>query len=132
MNGQTKPIIVVICVSITGTSQASDYYKIVENFFQGCDARRFIKVSDGTYLAAQDACYPAILQIIAYCNRSKDVPGQPTARLMIAELSECPVVLSPDHQDAQSLVREMGRQVRLTKFPPPAPQPPNKPIQPPA
>jgi len=101
---------------------------MVDNQFQGCDPQHFVKLGNGMYLANQDACYPAILELVDYCNQAKDVPGQPSARLMIAELSEFPISLSPAHQDAQALALKMGRQVKLTKFPTPAQPAPNRPV----
>ena len=127
MNDERKPSLAVVSVSVTGTTQPDDWYRMIENQFLGCEGH-FVKLADGVFLVKQDECYPAIIKVIDYCNQSRNVPGQPTARLMISELSDSPTILSPEHQDAQALAQETGRQVRLTKFPPPAQPVPNRPV----
>jgi len=128
MNVPPNPSFLIVCVAIVGSAQPDAYYAMVERQFQGCDPRHFKKLNEGVYLVNQDTCYPAILRVIDYCGQSKNAPGQPNARLMIAELSESPIILSPEYQDVHALVKEMGRQVRLTKFPLPAQPMPNRPV----
>ena len=130
MNGEAKPGLLIVSVSVVGSAQPEAYYEMLDQQFQGCDRRHFVKLKQGVYLVNEDSGYPAILQIISYCNKSRDIPGQPNARLMVAELSESPIILSPEYQDVQSLIREMGRRVRSTRFPSPEQQLPIRPVQP--
>jgi len=126
MNEEKRPSIVVVSISITGAVHSLDFLQHAEHQFQGCDPRHLVKLSDGVFLVNQDECYPALIKLIDYCNQSKDVPGHPNARLMIAELSESPIVLSPQYQDAIKTMTEMGLRVRYTRFP--AQSIPNRPV----
>lgn len=128
MSGENKPSLVVVCVAVTGTPHPGDYFRMVEDKFREFNPNDYAKLGSGIYLANQDACYPAILNIIDYCNQAKNIPGEVNLRLLIAELAESAVVLLPGCPNVQALLARTGRSVRLTKFPPPAPQPQNKPV----
>jgi hypothetical protein len=115
--GQERRL-VIICITVTGTAQVRDYLQYAQAKFQGCSNENFVQVDDNMFLVDLDACYPAVIKLIEYCNQSSSVRGQPAARLLIAELSGSPLTLSPDHQGVLELAQKMGLQVRLTKFPP--------------
>jgi len=91
------------------------YFSELERQFAGCKPSEFIGLGNGTFLVDQDECYPSILKIIQYCNQTRDGRDGPRLSLMIAELSEVAVTLSPQHEKVQSWLNQKGYCVRMTK-----------------
>ncbi len=123
MSDENKSRLAIVCVTVTNTRDIGAFLLQAERQFQGCSEEHFAKMDDNIFLVDLDACYPAVLKVIDYCNQSNQGPGYPTVRVLISELSGSPLILSPEHQAALGLATRMGHRVRLTKFPPPAQEP---------
>jgi len=85
----------------------------------------FFKLGQGAYLLDENACYPAIIQMMNLCN------GQQLPHV-IFPLSDSPLSMSPSYQGSPELLKflkEADKRFRLTGFPPP--QPRNKLVPPP-
>ena len=76
--------------------------------FDQCEAH-CIKLGAGVILAEEDACYPAILNLVQQCQK-----GQ--APFLIVPLGKRPITLSPDYQGLQEWLADKGQGLRLTGF----------------
>jgi len=69
-----------------------------------------LRLSKFLFLVDQDSCFGEIVKLIAYCNSNG-------VRLLISEVGESPVLLSPTHQAAKAFLEERRHRVRMTKRP---------------
>jgi hypothetical protein len=114
MSNENKgPSLVLICIAVPASTTKYDGFSAesvlqdAENQLRGFE-KHFVKLGNYVVLADQDECFPAIINLVDYCN-------QRLLSVIVAELSEGSAILSPEHRDAIKFLKEKGRRVRLAK-----------------
>jgi hypothetical protein len=81
--------------------------KLVEEFLKHTPPGRALPLQHGVFLCDLDACYPAILTLIQEAKTY-------AACVVVTEIGDSPVLMSPDYPDAVAFLQSMGRRVQLT------------------
>jgi hypothetical protein len=107
-----KPPVAIVHVGpskrIAGTS--SEFLiimKLVEEFLKQTPAGKAQQLQHGVFVCELDACYPAILALIEEAKTY-------AACVLVTEVGDSPVLLSPDYQEAAGFLQAMGHRVQLT------------------
>jgi hypothetical protein len=81
--------------------------KLIEGFARIAPAGRAQQLQHGVFLCDLDACFPAIMALIQEAQTY-------AACVLVAEIGEAPVMLSPDYKEAAAFLQKMGRRVQMT------------------
>jgi len=88
-----------------------------ERLFDRCK-EGFVKVGSGVFLADENACHPAILDVIATCRKDR-------IDCLIVPIADYPITLGTLNPVLTRAVSALTKNFRLSQFPPQEPQ--NKP-----
>jgi hypothetical protein len=80
----------------------------LQSLFDQCK-EHCVKLGAGVVLADEDACYPAILNAVQWCQNSR-------FPFVIVPLGKRPLTLSPDYQGLTEWLSGKGQAHRLTGF----------------
>ena len=107
-----KSAAALVCVGpskkIVGTS--SEFLiimKLIEEFIENCPTGYVQQIQHGVFLCEMDSCFPAITSLIQEAKTY-------SAYVLVAELGESPVMLSPEYYEAAALLQGLGHRVQLT------------------
>jgi hypothetical protein len=81
--------------------------KLVEEFLKHAPTGKVQQIQHGVFVCELDACYPAILSLIQEAKTY-------AACVLVSEIGDAPVLISPDYQEAAAFLQATGRRVQLT------------------
>jgi hypothetical protein len=81
--------------------------KLIEGFARIAPAGKTQQLQHGVFLCDLDACFPAIMALIQEAQTY-------AACVLVSEIGDAPVMLSPDYKEAAAFLQRMGRRVQLT------------------
>jgi hypothetical protein len=113
---KSSPVLICLAENMASVSEAQRAYPGPKP--DGLEGVRHIlrqkksvrQISSLTFLADQNECFPELIELIQHCNEHK-------IKLLIAEVGELPVLLSPEYQADAEFLEGMGRKVRMLKRP---------------